>query len=805
MSSERAKSSREGTTPGCLGHLSSRACAVGALLCVVIFGACDASDDTRRFGRARDKDGQHLLFNINAEPESLDPALLVGHPDAFVARQLFEGLTETDPKTMFPTPALANRWEVDDDGRHYRFFLTTARWSDGAPITAADVIYSWERVLRPSTRARNAEHLFVIKHARDYHRGVVKRIGRAGIRPRRPPFVTFGGESTLGAPRLWSFAEGALVRIVDSNLRRVGGREAVVLRAAPEDGARSLGTLAPGETALLVARQLGEKGTVDAWAQVRPSLGGRAGWARESDLIPAFPPTDLRHVEGERQWNDRQPMRDAPDEGAAVILMVDDDEQVEVLRDLPGPWTRARHVQTGRAGFILDDALDDVAGDRHWFRVEVIASADTAELEDAEIESALTRTALEGWVPGRDLESDASILGLSVGEGGTLEVELEHPTPYFLSLTGTVPFRPVPPHVVDRHGIEWTHPENIVTSGAFHLAEHRPPDVIELVPSKTYRNEQSVKLSRVTLLPIADEHTSVNLYRAGFLDGMLSGNLPFELVPALRGRPDLKESPALSTYYLALNLARPPLDDPRVREALNLAIDKQELAERLLRGGETAATHLVPPGFVGYESPDGPSSDEERARALLVEAGYRDGLGFPPVEYLYNSGEKHRVVAEYVQRRWHEVLGIDVQLQSQEWKTYLSRLREGDFQIARSGWIADYLDPATFLAMFASGSGQNVGAYESAKYDALLRLAEQTADVDARLRLYREAEEILNRDLPVIPLFFRANQALVAPEVQGLVPNPLDTHALAGIYLLDAPGELLPEPTAPDGDSEGAR
>lgn len=766
--------------------------------CVVLLSALSAlaacsserEGDGDRFGRFRPRDEQVLHYNNFEEPEYLDPGLLTGHPDSFVAMQLFEGLTEPHPRTLEPVPGAARSWTVSDDGLLYRFTLREdARWSDGRRVTASDFVYAWERVLRPSTAARYSYQLYAVKGARAYNRGTLKRIVGDGHRPRRPPFVVMGQARPPEPPALFPFQAGAKVELIDSNLRRPRGNDPVPLFDAPEDDAKRIGALEPGDLALVLSRQV-PPGADDkpgapaagSWVQVRPPAGGTASWARERDVVAAFPSVNGRRVEGERLYEGRQPLRAEPRSGGEVLGYADDDDQVELLA-FGERWGRVLHLASGKGGWMPLEALDDVDGDRHWFYVRVLTeSAGVGPPEPR-------KEAREGWLPGRHLFADASVLGVKALSQTELVVELERPTPYFVSLTGFSALRPVPAWVVERFGHEWTRPEHVVTNGPFVLVSHRARDRMVLERSPTYHGKGDVKLDRAVIYAVSDAHTNVNLFRAGYLDAMISAKLPVELVAGLRDKRDYVSGPYLATYFVRLNTKVKPLDDVRVRQALNLAIDKTLLTERLLKGGQHPATHIVPPGMPDYPVVEGAGYDPDRARTLLAEAGFPGGKGFPRLEFLFNTSEDHRLIAEFLQRQWHDVLGVDIALANQEWKTYLKKLHTMDYELTRSGWIGDYADPNTFLELWVTGGGNNETGYANPEYDALIERASFERDPDERLALLAKAEALLNRDVPFVPLFYYVNNFLLAPEVKGFYPNLLDEHPLKHVWIeLDAEG-----------------
>jgi oligopeptide transport system substrate-binding protein len=759
---------------------------IGAAGLSLVGSGCRDPEPTGRFGRFRARDGQVLFFNNFAEPEYLDPALLTGHPDAFVARQLFEGLVESHPRTLAPEPGVAERWEVSADGRRVLFHLREhARWSDGTRVTAHDFVYSWERVLRPSTAARYAYQLYPVEGARLYNQGRIMRVLGEQVRPRRPPFVVFGQGGARTTPTLESFALGATVRLVASNLRMAKERTTLPLLASPDASADPVATLDPSTIAVVLARRV-PPGADDqpgapapeAWVQLRQPSGRRAGWTRETDVRDAFPSVDMRRVEGERR-GERSALRAGPEVSTDIVAFAEDEDEVEVL-ERKGPMQRVRHVVTGLTGWVHEDVLDDAVGDRNWFFVEVMRGQQEGGLEGA---------ALRGWLPARDLTADASVLGLRAPDRRRLEVTLEAPTPYFVSLCSLPTLRPVPQRLVERQGRSWTRPEHIVTNGPFHLAFHRPRDRMELIRSASYHGRDAVALDRAVVYAVEDEHTSVNMYRAGYLDASLSAKLPVELVPQLRRRSDYVSSPYFATYFIKLNTTQAPLNDVRVRRALNLAVDKTLLCDRLLRGGQTPATHLVPPGLPGYPVIEGEAHDPELARKLLAEAGFPGGQGFPTLTYLYNTSEHHRVVAEYLQRQWVDELGIELRLTNQEWKTYLQRLHSMDYDVCKSGWIGDYLDPNTFLDLFVTGGGNNETGFADPAYDALVTRSQTMPAGEERMAVLAEAERRVGRAMPIVPLYYFVNNFLRAPEVEGYHSNLLDEHTLKHVRLTRTGGE----------------
>lgn len=396
--------------------------------------------------------------------------------------------------------------------------------------------------------------------------------------------------------------------------------------------------------------------------------------------------------------------------------------------------------------------------------------------------------------------------GVFAPDPRTLVVELEAPVPYFLELTSFFATLPVPRWAVETHGDRWFLPGRIVGNGPFLLDSWRVGDRIRLVRNPGYWGADAVGLETVDVLSIEQPTTALNLYLSGEVD-WLPSLYPPELVDVLRDRPDFYSGPSMIVYFYRLNVTRPPLDDPRVRQAIGLAIDRHEITDALLRLGEIPATAMVPPGMPGYGAPtSGLDFDPSRARALLAEAGFAGGEGVPELGVLYNTHERHRQIAELIADQLRRNLGLRVRAYNQEWQSYIASTRALDYDIARAGWIGDYLDPNTFLDLFVTGNGNNNTGWGDPDYDFLLAAAANVGrasqdpaallaaapEPDAlgralaplgsevspaqhaeqlralRLELLRQAETILVAEgFPVIPIYFYVASGLVRPGVEG--------------------------------------
>jgi oligopeptide transport system substrate-binding protein len=379
---------------------------------------------------------------------------------------------------------------------------------------------------------------------------------------------------------------------------------------------------------------------------------------------------------------------------------------------------------------------------------------------------------------------DFDEVGVKALDDCTLQVELKSPTPYFLFLAGYYPLFATNPKCVKTYGYpDWTKPGHIVTNGAFRLQSHRVRERIRLVKNDQYWNAANVRLNTVDVLPVESLATALNLYITGQVDW--APKVPSTIVSELRRekRADYYPTPEMTIYFYRLNCTKPPLDNPLVRKALALAVDKQQVVDGVTRGGELPALGIVPPGLTGYTPASGESYNPDSARKLLADAGYPGGRGFPKIEILYNPSDEHQSIAELIQAQWKETLGIDVGLQSMEWGPYLAAQQNLKYQVARSGWIGDYLDPNTFLDMWMTDNPNNETGWSNKEYDKLLTAAAAESDSAKRMQLLQQAETIVLSELPFIPIYYRVSTNLVRPYVKGWYPNLLDVHPLDPIWI----------------------
>ena len=372
-------------------------------------------------------------------------------------------------------------------------------------------------------------------------------------------------------------------------------------------------------------------------------------------------------------------------------------------------------------------------------------------------------------------EPDPKSVGIEVIDAHTLRVRLAYVAPYFVELAAFHTLRPVHRATVERHGDKWTRPENIVSNGPYQLVEWRPGKHLKMTVNPHHWMAAKLKIRKLTIRPIQENTSVINQYKSGQLDWTGATDLPSLQIGELSRRDDYREDPYIGTYFFRFNVEHGPLKDRRVRRALSFAVDRAAIVKVIKLGFTATGTYV--PRQRGYTPPTNAHAfDPVQAKALLSQAGYDGGVGFPRLKLLYNTQENHKQVAEMVQEMWKTHLGIEVELVNQEWKVYLKSLQSQDYQLARSGWIGDYHDPMTFLDMWITGSGNNNTGGGSSTYDGLIERARREPDAAKRMAILSEAETLLLEEAPVLPIKQYARAYLLNPSVSGFAPHTLNQH-----------------------------
>lgn len=368
----------------------------------------------------------------------------------------------------------------------------------------------------------------------------------------------------------------------------------------------------------------------------------------------------------------------------------------------------------------------------------------------------------------------------------TFQMDLIGPLPYVIGALGHYSFAVVPQHAIEKYGDEWILPGNFVGNGPYTLKEWTPQDKIVAVKNEAYWDADSVKLDEVVFYASDDNNTNYNMYISGQVD-WLTG-IPADKLDSVMMREDYQVAPQLSTYYYVIQTTKAPFDDPAVRQALSLAIDREKLVEEVTKAGQIPAWGIVP-NMAGYDALEFPYDNMDDAIAaaqeLLASAGYPNGVGFPAFSLLYNTDDSHKMIAEFVQQEWVNNLGISCTLENQEWATYLSNRNAGNFDVARAGWVGDYQDPNTFLDMFVTGAGMNGGKYSNEDYDLFINEAARMEAGEDRMDVLKTAESIMiDEDQAIIPFYYYVSQNLIdLDKWGGWYSNTMDYHPTKDIYL----------------------
>lgn len=399
---------------------------------------------------------------------------------------------------------------------------------------------------------------------------------------------------------------------------------------------------------------------------------------------------------------------------------------------------------------------------------------------------------VKGYAEVNSGAADPSTLAVSAPDASTFQVTITYDCPYFLEVCAFPATFPVRKDIVEANPDTWTtanNSANYITNGPYKLAEWVHDSYIKMVPNEYHYDVANLGPDSITFRLMADQNAMLAGYRSG--DLQFINDMPVDEVAGLLASGELDIVDYIGTYYVVYQTQKAPFDDWRVRKAFTLAIDSPYIVEQITQSGEVPAAGFVPAGIYDAD-PAGkdfrttggnyweiPTTDEiyaknvAEAKALLAEAGYPNGEGFPVVTYLYNTSDAHKAVGEALQQMWQKELGVTVQLQNQEWNAFLENRKNGEYQIARNGWIADYNDPISFLDMWMTGGGNNDAQYSVAEYDAAIAEAKASADPAVRMAAMHKAEDIImGRDWALGPIYFYT-QKYMMQNIDGAFYTPL--------------------------------
>ncbi len=372
-------------------------------------------------------------------------------------------------------------------------------------------------------------------------------------------------------------------------------------------------------------------------------------------------------------------------------------------------------------------------------------------------------------------------LGVEATDDSTFVVHLSQPCPYFGSLAAFATLSPVQQATIDANGDGWAvNADTYITNGCFYISDWVPGSYIMCTKNPNYWNADAIKLDGIKFNLIEDPNASYSAYQTG--EVLFIKDVPTEEIPSLEGNEEFYVDPIIGTYYLSLNTQREPFNDPKVRKALSLAIDREYVANTLMQGTYSPASNFMGPGWIDtdgsqfidnanggkpYIDTANHEANVEEAKQLLADAGYPDGAGFPSITYSTNDAGYHKVVAEYLQQAWAEI-GVELQVDIVEWASFTPMRRNGDYDASRNGWVGDYSDPSNMLDLLYSSNGNNDGKFNNAEYDAAMDTSRTTLDAAERSAALHKAEDILMNEAACVPVAYYNDFWLQSSKITGM-------------------------------------
>ena len=386
--------------------------------------------------------------------------------------------------------------------------------------------------------------------------------------------------------------------------------------------------------------------------------------------------------------------------------------------------------------------------------------------------------------------ADASTLAVSAPDANTFVVTLSYDCPYFKEICAFPSTFPVRKDVIEKSGDQWTFtPETYISNGPYKMSEWVHNSFIKAVKNEYYYDVKKLGPDSITFQLMDDANAILSSFQSKTLQ-FVKDTIPTDEVPTLIAEGSLKLQPQIGTYYVCFNNQKAPFDDARVREAFSLVIDRNYIVDKVTQSGEVPADAYVPAGIYDAAGPSGDTfrkvgggyysvknedyeANCEKARQLLADAGYPEGKGFPAIEYLYNTSDRHKSIGEALQQMWQTELGVTVALNNQEWGVFSATRRNGNYVIARNGWIGDYNDPCTFLDMFKTGAGSNDSKYSNADFDKYIAAAKSTSDAAERMKSFHAAEDVMMKESAAAPIYFYTSMYMLDDSIKGMYYTPL--------------------------------
>ena len=383
------------------------------------------------------------------------------------------------------------------------------------------------------------------------------------------------------------------------------------------------------------------------------------------------------------------------------------------------------------------------------------------------------------------IDPDVTKLGVEATDDKTLVVHMSSPTPYFDKLATFAALSPVKKDVVDANPDRWTlDPKTYISTGPFKLTEWKSGSYLMLEKNENYWNKDAVKLDGIKCLLMQDQNAAFSAYESG--DALMIKDIPTQEITTLQKRSDYHLDPQLGTYFIDLNNTLDEFKDARVRQALSLALDRKYISETITAGTYTPASGFVSAGTSDWDGSlwadnitdpsvyinvDDFAGNLAKAKELLAEAGHPNGEGLPTLTYSTNDSAYHKKIAEYLQQAWGE-LGLKVQVNIVEWKSFTPQRRSGNYQIARDGWVMDYNDPSNILELALTGNGNNNAKYSNPEFDALMSKAATEKNPQTRFGYLHQAEDFIMKDTAMVPLLYYNDFYLQSDKITGSWHSP---------------------------------
>ncbi len=383
-------------------------------------------------------------------------------------------------------------------------------------------------------------------------------------------------------------------------------------------------------------------------------------------------------------------------------------------------------------------------------------------------------------------DSEDKVLNVKALDDKTLEVNLISAVPYFLELCAFPTFSPVREDLIEANGDKWaTQVETYIGNGAYKMTEWVQGSHILYTKNENYWDYDSLGMKNLKFVLMDDDSAILNAFTQDEI--LFADSMPNDEIDAWRDKNEFNLQGQLGTYYISFNVEKEHLDNPKVRQALTLAIDRDFIVTEIGKAGQEAAAAYVATGLTDADSTKefrevggnyfDPSKEAyeanlQKAKELLVEAGYPDGEGLPTFEYLYNTDTGHQQIGEALQDMWKKI-GVNIELVSQEWGTFLNTRKNGEYEIARNGWLGDYNDPISFLDMWITGGGNNDAQWSNAEYDELITKIKASEDTEERYKMMHEAEDLIFEEWMLSPIYYYVDIFLISDNLDGVWSSPL--------------------------------